>query len=171
MKVTDKYIFFWNGWPSNWYDSYFTADVEGEMIEFFSTEQYFMYKKAIEFGDYETADKILNCQDSRETKKLGRKVKNYDDGIWAKKRFNVMVEANILKYTQNPKLKEALLLPERRALHYVEASPSDGIWGIKMYEDEEGVNDEKNWKGENLLGKALDVVRDILIKSEEEKCD
>jgi hypothetical protein len=40
-----------------------------------------------------------------------------------------------------------------------------------MYEDEEGVNDEKNWKGENLLGKALDVVRDILIKSEEEKCD
>jgi predicted NAD-dependent protein-ADP-ribosyltransferase YbiA (DUF1768 family) len=46
---------------------------------------------------------------------------------------------------------------------FVEASPIDGIWGIKMGIKEHGVLDERNWNGQNLLGKVLTEVRGKLL--------
>jgi predicted NAD-dependent protein-ADP-ribosyltransferase YbiA (DUF1768 family) len=45
----------------------------------------------------------------------------------------------------------------------VEASPIDGIYGIKCGETE-ALDDKSNWNGLNLLGKALDEVREKLLK-------
>jgi hypothetical protein len=42
----------------------------------------------------------------------------------------------------------------------VEASPYDGIWGIKMGQTNEYVRNPLEWKGQNLLGFALMEVRD-----------
>jgi ribA/ribD-fused uncharacterized protein len=74
-----------------------------------------------------------------------------------------MVDANLYKYSQNEELKELLLNPELEGKHYVEASPLDKIWGIGVGETE-ALDDESNWRGQNLLGKALDEVRDKLVK-------
>lgn len=161
MRVTDKHIFFWGEWPSNWFKCHFV--VEGN--EFFNSEQYFMWVKAKTFGDEEVADEILKKGKNPKTAKaLGRKVKNYDDAVWNEKRYQVMVDANLHKYSQNEELKALLLNPELKGKHYVEASKYDTIWGVGLTEDNPLVDDEKNWLGTNLLGKALDEVRDKLVK-------
>lgn len=165
MKVTDKHVFFWGEWPSNWFKCHFTVNHDGKDLDFFNSEQYFMWIKAITFGDEETAEKILKKGKNPKTAKaLGREVKNYDDKVWNEKRYQVMVDANLYKYSQNEELKELLLNPELEGKHYVEASKFDTIWGIGLTEDNPLVDDEKNWLGTNLLGKALDEVRDKLVK-------
>ena len=161
MKVTDKHIFFWGEWPSNWFKCHFTVDGN----EFFNSEQYFMYVKAITFGDTEVAEEILvKGKNPKVAKALGRKVKNYDDKVWNEKRYQVMVEANMLKYSQSEELKELLLNTELDGKHYVEASPLDKIWGVGLSENDPLIDDEKNWLGTNLLGKTLDEVRERLLK-------
>lgn len=163
MRVSDKYIFFWGDFPSNWYPCHFTVEDNGKKLDFFNSEQYFMWIKAKTFGDNEIADEIVKKGKNPKTAKaLGRKVKNYDDAVWNEKRYQVMVDANMLKYSQSEELKEMLLNPELKGKHYIEASPYDKIWGVGLGENDPLVDDEKNWKGLNLLGKALDEVREKL---------
>ena len=164
MRVTDKHIFFWGEWPSNWFKCKFTVNHDGKELEFFNSEQYFMWMKAITFGDEEIAEQILDKGKNPKTAKaLGRKVKNYDDKVWNEKRFDVMLDANMYKYAQNAELKELLLNPELDGKHYVESSPLDHIWGIGLGENDPLVDDENNWRGTNLLGKVLDEVRARLL--------
>lgn len=49
-------------------------------------------------------------------------------------------------------------------LIFVEASPVDVIWGVGLHYEDDRVLDEKQWKGQNLLGKAINKVIKILIK-------
>lgn len=163
MRVTDKHVFFWGEWPSNWYKCYFKVKHEGKEYDFFNSEQYFMWMKAITFGDETIALRILlEGKNPKMAKTLGRLVKNYDDKKWNEIRYKVMVDANYYKYSQSKELKELLLNPELKGKHFVEASPLDGIWGIKCGETE-ALDDESNWNGQNLLGKALDEVREMLL--------
>ena len=46
----------------------------------------------------------------------------------------------------------------------VEASPYDLIWGIGMSEDDKDILDEKKWKGQNLMGKAIMKAREFIKK-------
>ena len=43
-----------------------------------------------------------------------------------------------------------------------EASPYDGIWGIRMQADAPDANNPLKWRGQNLLGFALMEERDEL---------
>ena len=70
-------------------------------------------------------------------------------------------ELNYQKYSQDEKLKTLLLNSEFDEKKFVEASPIDGIWGIKC-DETTAKDDESNWNGLNLLGKALDEVREKL---------
>jgi ribA/ribD-fused uncharacterized protein len=71
--------------------------------------------------------------------------------------YGIVVKGNRAKFEQNPELYSEL--EKTKGLTLVEASPLDKRWGIGMAEDEEGVEDSANWKGENLLGKAITQVR------------
>ena len=167
MKITDKHVLFWGDWPSNWYPAKFIVKQDGKTIRFDNTEQYFMWVKAKTFGDDEMAEQIrIKGKDPKVAKELGRMVRNYDDKVWNEKRYDVMVEANKYKYSQNPDLKEKLLHTTLRDKGFVEASKTDNIWGILRGEDDPLADDEKHWRGQNLLGKALDEVRDWLLKQE-----
>jgi ribA/ribD-fused uncharacterized protein len=164
MRVTEKHVFFWGEFPSNWHPARFVVERDGKELEFFNSEQYFMYEKAVMFGDEVTAMRILfEGKDPKKAKTLGRQVKNYDDKIWEKVRYQIMVYANMHKYLQNKELRELLLNKEFDGKKFVEASPFDGIWGIKC-DEATALDDESNWNGLNLLGKALDEVRSILKK-------
>ncbi len=77
-----------------------------------------------------------------------------------------MVGVNFEKYRQNPDLAKKLLDPIYDGKTFVEASPIDGIWGIRMPQGANGIDDEKNWRGRNLLGKAITLVRSMLILAE-----
>ena len=156
-----KYTFFWGGSFSNWFPSYFTY--KGH--KFRNSEQAFMWEKANVFGDTVTAEQILRTPDAKESKKLGRAVKNFSEEVWEKHRFECMYDVCLAKFTQNAHLQKMLLEQD----NYVEASPYDKVWGIGMHANDPGVEDPANWKGLNLLGQVLDNVRTAIMTAERNK--
>jgi len=159
MKVTDKHVFFWNGIYSQWHKAPMTID----KIEYNSCEQYMMHQKALLFGDEDIAEQIMQETNPREQKKFGRMIRNFDKTIWDKNCLAIVYEGNLAKFKQNHELREEMLKTGNR--FFVEASPVDNIWGIGLDENAEGIDDPSHWLGLNLLGQALNLVKNQ-IKSE-----
>jgi len=157
--MNKQFTFFWNNRTpfSNWYPSVFVVDG----TTFTRGEQYMMFMKAVVFGDIPTAELIMLTDDPQTQKNLGRQVRNYDDAVWSKVRFGIMVDGLYAKFSQNPKLKEALLVTVGTTM--VEASPYDCIWGIGLTASDPRAQNEETWLGQNLMGKVLDKVRDMLV--------
>ena len=161
-----QYTFFWGHQKpasgvskscfSQWYESAFTDGAQ----RYLTAEHYMMAKKAELFGDSITKDRILACNTPDQAKKLGRTVAGFNDEVWANHRFDIVISANLAKFSQNPTLKNFLLGTGDRVL--VEASPVDNIWGIGLAEDDPAASEPARWKGLNLLGFALMCVRDQL---------
>ena len=145
-----------NGFLSNWYLSDFSADG----IAFSSMEQYMMYKKAVCFGDQEIAARILETQDVSEIKALGRLVTGYDDNIWGGIRQVVVYEGLLEKFRQNDELKDKLLKTGNSVL--AECAVKDTIWGIGLSMKNPDRLEMTKWKGKNLLGYTLMMVRERL---------
>lgn len=163
MRITKTHYYFWNTIYSQWYMSKNKDYLfEENGVKFITAEHYMMYHKALTFNDIETANKILETLHPRDVKALGRLVKNYDDKLWSKVRFDIVTQGNILKFSQNQDLMDDLI--KYQDLIFVEASPVDVIWGIGLHYEDYRVLDEKQWKGQNLLGKAINKVIKILIK-------
>lgn len=157
MKITDTHIYFYKSWLSNWTPS--NLDIQYDHHNFTNSEQIFMYLKAKFFNDNEIASEIvLSGSNPKIAKDLGRQVKNFNNEQWSKVREEKMFIANLLKFRSSKYLAEKLIETEDKIL--VEASPIDPIWGVMLSEDDERILDEKNWKGQNLLGKTLMKVRD-----------
>ena len=157
MKITDKYVFFWNGIYSQWHKAPMTID----KIEYNSCEQYMMHQKALLFEDNEIAELIMKETNPREQKKYGRMIKNFDKSVWDKNCLAIVYEGNLAKFSQNADLKEHMLSTGNKI--FVEASPLDNIWGIGMAEDAMGIEDPSFWMGLNLLGQALTLVKQQLL--------
>ena len=145
-----------NAYLSNWYPSDFT--VNG--IHFSSMEQYMMYQKALRFGDTKIADKILATDDVAKIKKLGREVQGYDESVWNGVRQIIVYEGLTAKFSQNEDLKEKLL--ETKDAILAECAVRDKIWGIGLSMTDDKRFDKDKWKGQNLLGYALMLVREHL---------
>lgn len=76
-----------------------------------------------------------------------------------KKKNGIVVLGNFLKFAQNENLRKWLIDTYDRQL--VEALPYDRIWGIGISVRDAEMG--KEWKGHNLLGKALMEVRKKLV--------
>ena len=126
-----------------------------------------MAKKAKFFGDEEMYNAILNSETPKEAKKYGRLVKNFDAEKWSKVCFDKMYDAVYAKFSQNNDLKELLLSSDFEGKSFVEGSPFDAIWGVKMDWRNPDIDNEENWKGENLLGKVLTEIRDKFLEENE----
>lgn len=157
MKITDKMVLFWDGPFSNF--EFCEIKLEGKT--FTSSEQAFMYYKALTFNAKEIAKQILKASTPAEAKKMGRKILAYDDEKWDKVRYQIMLKVCRAKYSQNEKLKQKLL--SYVGLTFVEASPMDKIWGIGLGQDDLRALDVSQWKGQNLLGKVLNEVQAELL--------
>ena len=138
---------------SNWALSEFT--VNG--IIFSSLEQYMMYQKAVCFKDEEIAEKILATTDVAVIKALGRQVKGYNDGYWNGVRQLLVYEGLKEKFTQNENLKKLLLDTEDSIL--AEGAVNDRIWGIGLSMKDSNRLESEKWRGQNLLGDAMMMVR------------
>lgn len=160
LDMTDTHYFFSSdSFLSNFYPSEFTDGTH----TFKTSEQYYMYRKAVTFGDHSTAEAILRSDTPRKAKVLGRKVKRFDNDYWDTIKEHTMVNALTLKFTQNTRLLKQLLATGNKTL--VEASPWDSIWGIGLSLDDPQREDPAKWLGQNLLGKCLMQVRSMLSKS------
>ena len=141
------------GFLSNWYPSAFCWSD----IQFASVEQYMMYRKAVCFNDAEIAAQILKTEDVARIKELGRMVSGYDDRLWSGVRQLVVYEGLKEKFSQNPRLREQLLETDDAIL--AECAVKDRIWGIGLSMTDPNRFDLNSWRGQNLLGYALMVVR------------
>ena len=158
MRETDTHIYFFRN--KDIYSNFYYSNIKISTITFCCSEQALMYFKARLFKDDEIAGNILQNNNPHEIKQLGRKVKNFDENIWLKERDTILFQILYQKFCKNPYLKKELLKTNDKIL--VEASPYDKIYGVGLSEDNDNILDDKNWKGENLLGNILMNVRDML---------
>ncbi|MEM6770688.1 MAG: NADAR family protein, partial [Bacteroidota bacterium] len=166
--LTPNYIYFWGHRPlpdrigPSCMSQWFAAGFEHDGKYFHTAEHWMMYHKAMTMQDHASAEAVLANSDPRAVKAIGRKVKNYDDKLWAARKFAVVVEGNVRKFGASRKLKQYLLGTGNAVL--VEASPYDAQWGIGMgAEEARRLNDPSQWRGTNLLGWALMEARDRLL--------
>lgn len=138
---------------SNWFLSDFTIDG----VNFTSMEQYMMYSKAVCFNDKVIAAQILNTQDVAHIKELGRSVLGYNENIWNGMRQIIIYEGLLAKFTQNDSIREQLKNTGNAIL--AECAVRDCIWGIGLAMDNPKRLDISQWRGQNLLGYALMMVR------------
>jgi ribA/ribD-fused uncharacterized protein len=160
-----------------WYRCNFHDTESG--LDFTSAEQWMMWNKAKMADDKETMREIMKTTSPRKQKGLGREVKGFDPAEWDKIKFGVVVRGNMMKFTQGddrayfkfttgstdeeevpPKPLRDILM-ESGDKYLCEASRFDRVWGIGYSEAEAGQMARSKW-GENLLGRALCVVRDRL---------
>ena len=174
MEGPSQHIFFWrpheeHGYLGQWFSAPFTTSSPlspYENVTFENCETYMMFHKAILFNDIPISKQILEAADDpKQVKALGRKVRGFDQEIWDKKKFEIVIAANREKFSAHAQLREQLL--ETAGKEIVEASPMDRIWGIG-FKKENALKNQHRW-GKNLLGKALMQVRDELISEKEKK--
>ena len=152
----DRFHFFWSGPLSQWQRARFELDGD----QFNTAEQAMMVGKARVFRDEAVAAKILATGDARTQKALGRQVRGFDGTVWDKHKVDIVRRANLAKFRQNKGLRRKLFQTGDRLL--VEASPLDAIWGIGLDADVARQTPPEAWPGQNLLGKVLTDVREIL---------
>jgi len=162
--LTPRYAFFWGHTPreaavvdracfSQWYPRAF--EVAG--VRYPSAEHWMMAQKARCFDDAEALARILESPSPADAKALGRTVRNFDDAVWASKRFETVVTGNVAKFSEHPELKAVLIATGEDVL--VEAAPRDLVWGIGLGAANPRAVDPRAWRGLNLLGFALMQVR------------
>lgn len=162
-----KYLHFWGHRPrrdgspgpgclSQWWPSPFTV-AGGEYV---TAEHWMMAGKARLFGDTEAERRVMAAAHPGAAKKAGRTVRGFDEEIWRRERFGIVVEGSVHKFRQHPDLRVYLLSTGDRVL--VEASPLDRVWGIGLAADDERAQDPARWRGLNLLGFALMEARERL---------
>jgi ribA/ribD-fused uncharacterized protein len=124
-----------------------------------NSEQAFMLEKAMMF-DKGKIPLILAAKSPTGVKKLGRTIQNFDPEVWDKNRYKIMINVLKAKFA-NPILKQILI--DTEDLELVEGSPYDAIWGVKLDWMSDEILDRNNWRGSNLLGKALMEVREYYL--------
>ncbi|MFG2649645.1 NADAR family protein [Streptomyces sp. NPDC048436] len=162
-----KYLHFWGHTPrrdgtlgasclSQWWPSPFTVDG----VEYGTAEHWMMAAKARLFADAEAERAVLAARTPAEAKNAGRLVRGFDEAIWARERFGIVVEGSVHKFASSADLSSFLVGTGSRVL--VEASPMDRVWGIGLAADDERAHDPERWRGPNLLGFALMGARERL---------
>jgi ribA/ribD-fused uncharacterized protein len=170
MRITDEFVSFWGGPCSNW----FKCPIEGQLpvvvrseggrralrkhpdvLRFAHNEQFMMAGKSTIFGDFNTLARIMKEPDQQKVKDLGKEVGGFDQEVWDSSNVVLVAIAGYYKFTQYDELYEFMLDVQGR--RFVEGSPKDRIWGVKMRWDDPKIEDPANWRGENRLGQALDI--------------
>nr|WP_155073130.1 NADAR family protein [Streptomyces taklimakanensis] len=153
-------VYFWGHRPrhgaavgpwflSQWWPAPFAVDG----VVYATAEHWMMAAKARLFGDAEAERAVLAGTEPGAAKAAGRTVRGFDEEVWARHRFGIVVDGNVHKFGQHDELRAYLLATGERVL--VEASPLDRTWGIGMTADDERAGDPARWRGLNLLGFAL----------------
>lgn len=156
VRITDEFYFFWDRTCafSNWHK----INVKWRNHSFANSEAAMMWSKAAFFGDKVNAEKAIKETDPRKAKDIGRDVKPFNKKEWDRVCLEMVTDILLAKFTQSKQCRRVIMDTGSREL--VEASKFDDIWGIKLAVDDDRVLNKANWKGKNLLGKALMAVRE-----------
>lgn len=147
-----------NGYLSNWAKSPIVLDG----TKYNCVEQWIMASKARACGDGSVEYQVMRTANPRKQKALGRSIdKKAVDRHWGvQQKWNIQLRGCTAKFQQNETLARRLLQTGQKPI--AEASPSDTIFGIGLAPNNPLAQDPANWRGLNLLGKALMQVREEL---------
>lgn len=162
-----RFLYFWGHRPradgvvsaacfSQWYHAPFHVDGR----RYATAEHWMMAEKARLFVDEAALERVLAKEDPAAAKAAGRGVLGFDEAMWRRHRFEIVIRGNQAKFAQHAGLRAFLAGTGDRVL--VEASPVDAIWGIGLAADDPRAQDPARWLGLNLLGFALMQVRETL---------
>ncbi|KAL2872519.1 NADAR family protein [Aspergillus lucknowensis] len=96
--------------------------------------------------------RIMRTNSPKSQKMLGRKVPNFDDGLWTKASRVIVVAGCIARAEVDDQLKGLYLASDGRV--FVEGSRKDRVWGVGLDWKSKEILDESNWRGTNRLGEA-----------------
>lgn len=144
------------GCLSQWWPAPFTH----EGVYYASAEHWMMVAKARLFGDADAERTVLADDSPVTAKQAGRAVRGFNEQVWSRERYGIVLTGTRLKFTQHPDLRDILLGTGDAVL--VEASPYDRIWGIGRAAQDPCCADPARWRGLNLLGFALTQTRELL---------
>lgn len=161
---TERFHYFLTDPCSQWYPSEFNGP---DGAHYFCAEQFMMRGKALLFGDEASAQKIMLALDPADMKAIGRGIAGYDDAVWTQNRDRIVMDGNLLKFSQNASLWKFLDGLGSREL--VEAAHYDKIWGVGLnaedcvaIEELHPLHPQAHWDGLNCLGKALMATQSML---------
>lgn len=136
-------------------------------ILFHTVEHFLAYKRAQLSGQQALVQRALRADNPAEAKSILNLLKEDHIEEYAESRAQWAIEAIRAKFTQNPKLAEALC--KTKDLQLGEAS-KDIIWGIGMdLENPEVLSVEKWSPNGNLLGRSLMDIREELLAAREQR--
>ena len=137
-------------------------------ITFRTAEHAMMWAKANLFDDHLAMKAVLETRDPWSVKAIGRQVMAFIDKEWDDNSYKFVRDICYAKFSQSKRLKEWILSQHPDTL-FVEASPLDHIWGVKLDERHPDVMNFKTWRGYNLLGYALTEAMRKIRKEENDK--
>lgn len=133
---------------------------EPQVVLFKSVEHDYMYHKAMYFKDYYHAEKIRTSKEPKDAKRWGRKVRWFKDGPWDLVKEKVMFEAKLAQAHEYLYISSYYVKMNGRT--FIEASPYDEVWGVKLRADDPKVYNKRQWQGKNLLGKVCGKLAKVL---------
>lgn len=87
-------------------------------VRYSCAEQYMMAEKAKLFGDETAWQEIIQTDDPRTHKRLGRGVHGYNQGTWDEHKKDIVTRGSYAKFSQNPVMGQYLLdTGEKVGLH------------------------------------------------------
>ena len=137
-------------------------------IKFRSAEHAMMWAKANLFDDHLAMKAVLETRDPWSVKAIGRQVMAFIDEEWDDNSYKFVRDICYAKFSQSKRLN-FFILSQRPDTLFVEASPLDHIWGVKLDERHPDVMNFKTWRGYNLLGYALTEAMRKIRKEENDK--
>ena len=125
--------------------------------DYHSTEQLIQHQKAKLCGDKQAERSILSAKTPLECKKLSREITTFSFKRWSENAKELCKEGIEAKFTQNPRLMQALLETGDKFL--VECM-KDTLWGTGVPLSDRQCLNNKYWKTQGLLGTILQEIRE-----------
>lgn len=127
--------------------------------EYNCTEQMFLSEKCYAYGHIRSGDSIMQMTDPGIMVQEAKVCQGFNKQ-WDEEMYNIMLTANLAKFTQNETHRNFLKSTGDKRL--VEGSPYDGTWGVRIAFSDPRIDNKDNWRGENLLGEVLMQTRRLL---------
>jgi len=154
----ERFVFFWG--HASPFSQWHAATFELGGIWCPTAEHWMMAAKAMLFGDRDALGDIVATAHPGTAKRIGRRVRGFDDAVWREVSPELVYAGNHAKFTQHDGLRAALEATSPATL--VEASPTDRIWGIGLSSSHADACCRARWRGRNRLGAVLTQLRDEL---------
>ena len=105
---------------------------------------------------------IMDEEETVQQKQIGKMIKTFDKDQWQANAKNIILPGILSKFEQCKTSRDMLIKTEQRAI--VEANPHDTFFGAGITMHSPSIWLPGTYKGKNIMGKMLQVVREKIIQ-------